>query len=224
MAMAILEGKGNFMRKPLLVAVFMLLAGATAHAQNTGNVRYKWYDGQGLMHFSDSLTADAMKFGYDLVNDRGMVVQHVARQLNAQERAAANKLAAEQAAKQRAAQQIIDAETQMMAAYPDEESYRISQQQALDTIDQQIHTTQINLRSQEKALTDLLSRAAELENSKQPVPKFLADSIAQQRGVVTTQRNTLQRQQELRAQTVQDQAKQLARYRELEAAQKKASE
>jgi len=224
MAMAILEGKGNFMRKPLLVAVFMLLAGATAHAQNTGNVRYKWYDGQGLMHFSDSLTADAMKFGYDLVNDRGMVVQHVARQLNAQERAAANKLAAEQAAKQRAAQQIIDAETQMMAAYPDEESYRISQQQALDTIDQQIHTTQINLRSQEKALTDLLSRAAELENTKQPVPKFLADSIAQQRGVVTTQRNTLQRQQELRAQTVQDQAKQLARYRELEAAQKKASE
>lgn len=224
MAMAILEGKGNFMRKPLLVAVFMLLAGATAHAQNTGNIRYKWYDGQGLMHFSDSLTADAMKFGYDLVNDRGMVVQHVARQLNAQERAAANKLAAEQAAKQRAAQQIIDAETQMMAAYPDEESYRISQQQALDTIDQQIHTTQINLRSQEKALTDLLSRAAELENTKQPVPKFLADSIAQQRGVVTTQRNTLQRQQELRAQTVQDQAKQLARYRELEAAQKKASE
>lgn len=224
MAMAILEGKGNFMRKPLLVAVFMLLAGATVHAQNTGNIRYKWYDGQGLMHFSDSLTADAMKFGYDLVNDRGMVVQHVARQLNAQERAAANKLAAEQAAKQRAAQQIIDAETQMMAAYPDEESYRISQQQALDTIDQQIHTTQINLRSQEKALTDLLSRAAELENTKQPVPKFLADSIAQQRGVVTTQRNTLQRQQELRAQTVQDQAKQLARYRELEAAQKKASE
>jgi len=225
MTMAILEGKGNFMPRSLLVAaVVMLLAGVAAHAQNTGNIRYKWYDGQGLMHFSDSLTADAMKYGYDLVNDRGFVVQHVPRQLNAQERAAANKLAEEQAAKQRAAQQIIDAETQMMAAYPDEESYRISQQQALDTIDQQIHTTQINLRSQEKALTDLLSRAAELENTKQPVPKFLADSIAQQRGVVTTQRNTLQRQQELRAQTVQDQAKQLARYRELEAAQKKASE
>jgi hypothetical protein len=225
MTMAILEGKGNFMPRSLLVAaVVMLLAGVAVHAQNTGNIRYKWYDGQGLMHFSDSLTADAMKYGYDLVNDRGFVVQHVPRQLNAQERAAANKLAEEQAAKQRAAQQIIDAETQMMAAYPDEESYRISQQQALDTIDQQIHTTQINLRSQEKALTDLLGRAADLENAKQTVPKFLIDSIAQQRGIVTGQRTTLHRQQELRAQTVQDQAKQLVRYRELEAAQKKSSE
>jgi hypothetical protein len=225
MAMAILEGKGNSMRKPLLfVAAFLLLVGVTAHAQNTGNIRYKWYDGQGLMHFSDSLTAEAMKFGYDLVNDRGMVVQRVPRQLNAQERTAANKLAAEQAAKQRAAQQIIDAEAQMMAAYPDEESYRISQQQALDTIDQQIHTTQINLRSQEKALTELLGRAADLENAKQPVPKFLVDSIAQQRGIVTDQRTTLHRQQALREQTVQQQVKELARYRELKAAQQKSAE
>jgi hypothetical protein len=213
------------MRKPLLVFVaVMLVASFAAPAQNTGNIRYKWYDGQGLMHFSDSLTTEAMKYGYDLVNDRGLVVQRVPRQLNAQERAAANKLAQEQAAKQRAAQEIIDAETQMMTAYPDEESYRISQQQTLDTIDQQIHTTQINLRSQEKALTDLLGRAADLENAKQPVPKFLADSIAQQRSIVTDQRNTLQRQQTLRAKTVKDQAQQLARYREIKAAQEKAAE
>jgi hypothetical protein len=225
MAMAILEGKGKFMRKSMLVvAVCTLLAGVTAHAQNTGNIRYKWHDGQGLMHFSDSLTADAMKFGYDLVNDRGLVVQHVPRQLSAQERAAANKLADEQAAKQRAAQQIIDAETQMMAAYPDEEAYRISQKQTLDTIDQQIHTTQINLRSQEKALTDLLGRAADMENAKQPVPKFLVDSIAQQRGVVTDQRNTLHRQQALHEKTVQQQVKDLARYRDLKAAQQKSAE
>lgn len=220
MTMAILGNKGEFMRKSLLVfAVAMLVASLSAHAQNTGNIRYKWYDGQGLMHFSDSLTADAMKYGYDLVNDRGLVVQRVPRQLNAQERAAANKLATEQAAKQRAAQEIVNAETQMLAAYPDEASYKISQQQTLDTIDQQIHTTQINLRSQEKALTDLLGRAAEMENAKQPVPKYLADSIAQQRGVVTEQRNTLHRQQALRAQTVQLQTKQLVRYRELKAAQ-----
>ncbi len=213
------------MRKPLLVfAAVALVASLTAYAQNTGNIRYKWYDGQGLMHFSDSLTADAMKYGYDLVNDRGLVVQHVPRQLNAQERAAANKLAAEQAAKQRAAQEIANAETQMLAAYPDEESYKISQQQTLDTIDQQIRTTQINLRSQEKALTDLLGRAADLENTKSPVPKFLVDSIAQQRSVVTEQRNTLQRQQTLRTRTVQSQAKELGRYRELKAAQQQPAQ
>lgn len=213
------------MHKSLLaIVVAALVASLSVQAQNTGNTRYKWHDGQGLMHFSDSLTAEAMKYGYELVNDRGLVVQRVPRQLNAEERAVANKLAAEQEAKRRAAQERANAEAQMLSAYPDEESYKISLQQALDTIDQQIHTTQINLRSQEKALTDLLGRAADIENTKDTVPKFLVDSIAAQRNVVASQRNTLQRQRALRAQAVQAQARQLARYRELKAAQEPPAE
>jgi hypothetical protein len=213
------------MRKSLLVfAAVVLVTSMSLRAQNTSNIRYKWYDGQGLMHFSDSLTGEAMKYGYDLVNDHGMVVRHVPRQLNAEERAAANKLAAKQAAMQRAAQEIANAEGQMLTAYPDEESYKISQQQALDTIDQQIHTTQINLRSQEKALTDLLGRAADIENTREPVPKFVIDSIAKQRDVVNNQRNTLKRLQAQRAQTVLLQAKQLVRYRELKTTQDKAAQ
>ena len=213
------------MRKSLLIlAAVAMGASLAAFAQNAGSVRYKWYDNQGLVHYSDSLTADAMKYGYDLVNDRGMVVRHVSRQLNPEERAAAAKLAEAEAARQRAAQEVATAEAQMLDAYPDEESYKISLQQTLDTVDQQIHTTRINLRSQEKALADLLARAAEIENAKKPVPKFLTDSVAAQRNVVTGLRATLQRQQALRAQTVQDQVKQLARYRELKAEQDKASQ
>jgi hypothetical protein len=204
-----------------IIAVALLGVGAVAHAQNNGNVRYKWHDAQGLLHFSDSLTAEAMKYGYDLVNDRGLVIQHVPRQLNPEERAAANKLAEAQAAKDRAARELANAESQMLSAYPDEETYKISQQQQLDTIDQQIRTTQINLRSQEKALTDLLGRAADVERNKESVPKFIADSIAKQRDVVTGQRNALTHLQDERAQTVQQQAKQLDRYRELKAAQLK---
>ncbi|CAM5493022.1 DUF4124 domain-containing protein [Rhodanobacter lindaniclasticus] len=213
------------MRKSLLIlAAVAMGASLAAFAQNTGSVRYKWYDGQGLVHYSDSLTAEAMKYGYDLVNDRGMVVRRVPRQLNAEERAAAAKLAEAEAARQRAAQEVATAEAQMLNAYPDEESYKISLRQTLDTFDQQIHTTRINLRSQEKALTDLLARAAEIENTKKPVPKFLTDNVAAQRNVVTGLRATLQRQQALRAQTVQEQVKQLARYRELKAEQDKAAQ
>src|SRR5574337_508155 len=109
------------MRKSLLIlAALALGASVTAHAQNTGSVRYKWYDGQGLMHYSDSLTAEAMKYGYDLVNDRGMVVRHVPRQLNAEERAAAAKVAEAEAAKRRAAQDLANAEAQMLNAYPED--------------------------------------------------------------------------------------------------------
>ena len=211
------------MRKLLFVfTAAALFANVTAHAQapTTGSgIRYKWHDGQGKLHFSDSLNAEAMKYGFDAVNDQGMVIQHVSRQLTPDERAAANKLAAEQAAKQQAEQKRHDAEAQMLDAYPDENSYKISQQQALDTLDQQIHTTQLNLKTQEKALTDLLGRAAEIERTQKTVPKFINDSIANQRAVVTGQQNTLQHQQALRTQMVQDQAAQLARYRELKAAQ-----
>ena len=213
------------MRKSLLIMASLALSvSAVAFAQNTGSLRYKWYDGHGLMHYSDSLSTESLKYGYDVVNDRGIVVRHVPRELNAEERATAAKLAAAQAAKQRAAQEVANTETQMLNAYPDEESYKISQQQTLDTIDQQIRTTQINLRSQEKALTDLLSRAAEIESSKKPVPKFLTDSIATQRNVVTGLRNTQQRQQSVRAQTVQEQVTQLARYRVLKAERDKAQQ
>ena len=215
------RGIQAIMKKPLLMILALLLGCGCAQAQNSGNVRYKWHDGQGLVHFSDGLSREAMKYGYDLVNDHGLVIQHVPRQLNATERAAANKVAAAEAAKKRRAQDIANSEAQMLAAYPDEESYRISQQQALDAIDQRIRTTRINLRSQEKALTDLLGRAADIERMKKPVPKFLADGIARQRDVVTGQRNALRRQQAEREQTGKDQVEQLARYRELKAAQDK---
>ncbi|WEN15421.1 DUF4124 domain-containing protein [Rhodanobacter sp. AS-Z3] len=210
------------MRKPLLIiAAVALTASLSAYAQNTSSFRYKWYDGQGLAHFSDSLSADAMKYGYELVNDRGLVVQRVSRQLSAEERVAANKLAAAQEAKDRAAQERANADAQMLAAYPDDASYQISLQQALDSYDQQIHTTQINLRTQEKALTDLLGRAADIENNKESVPKLLVDNIASQRNVVAALRNTLHRQQDARGQSVQEQIQLMAHYREVKAAREK---
>lgn len=209
------------MHKRLFIfAAVALMASTAAIAQSptTGSgIRYKWHDAQGKVHFSDSLTAEAMKYGFDAVNDQGLVIQHVPRQLTPEERAAANQLAAEQAKKQRIEQDRINADAQMLEAYPDENTFKISQQQALDTLDQQIHTTQLNLKTQEKALTDLLGRAAEIERTQKTVPKFITDSVASQRAVVTGQQNTLQRQQAARAQMLQDQSAQLAHYREIKA-------
>ena len=208
------------MRKFLSVIIAgTLLAGVAAHAQKVNGNRYKWVDPQGLPHYSDSLTAEAMKAGYDVVNDRGMVVQRVPRQLTAAERVVANKLAKEAAAKERARQDVARAEAQMMSAYPDEASYKMSLQQTVDALDQQIRTTRINLQSQEKALTGLLDRAAELEEAKQPVPKFMVDNISKQRNVVAMQRNALARQQAERDSTVAAQARQLARCGGLNAAE-----
>lgn len=205
----------------LIIAAFALIASLTANAQENSSFRYKWYDSQGLVHFSDSLTSESMKYGYELVNDRGLVVQRVSRQLNAQERAAASKLATEQAAKDHLIQERATADAQMLAAYPEEASYQISLQQVQESFDQQIHTTQINLRTQERALTELLGRAADVENNKNTVPKLLVDSIAQQRNVVAALRDTLHRQQDLRAQSLREQVQLMAHYREVKAVREK---
>lgn len=211
------------MRKsPSILIVAALLASAPVYAQqnaNSSTVRYKWVDGSGLPHFSDSLSQDALKYGYEMVNDQGIVVQRVQRQLSPEERAAAQKQAAQQAAIKRAADDQARADTQMLAAYPDEASYKASLQQALTSMDQQIRTNKLNLRSQEQALTELLDRAAEAEHNKQLVPKPLQDSIAKQRGTVSDLQALLQQQQALRDQTEQQQVQQLAHYRAVQAAQ-----
>lgn len=210
------------MRKTVFaMALLALTIGAQVQAQKGTGYRYRWKDAAGLPHYSDSLTADALKYGYDLVNDSGLVVQHVDRQLTPEERAAAQKVADQQAAQQRALQERQRQDNQLLTAYPNEEAYRISLQQSLDNIDQQIHTTKINLASQEKALTDLLTRAGDMERAKQPVPKFLNDNIAQQRDVVTHQRALLDRQQAARDAAEKKNVQDLQHYRDLKAAQAK---
>ena len=113
------------------------------------------------------------------------------------------------------------ADSQMLAAYPTEEAYKDSQQQGLGNIDQQINTTRVNLHSQEKALADLLTRAGDLERAKQPVPKFLSDSISKQRNIVAGQRNTLERQQNARDAAEQKNAQDLQHYRDVKVAHDK---
>lgn len=204
------------------LAIAALLACSSAMAQQhaaSNGMRYKWVDGSGVPHFSDGLTQDAIKYGYEVVNDQGLVVRRVQRALNPEERAAQQKLAAEQAAQQRAERDRQRTDEQLLAAYPDETAYKLSLQQVLTSLDQQIHTSRINLRSQEQALTGLLARAAEYEHNKQPLPKPLQDGIAKQRNVVSEVQAQFTRQQAERDRTAQNQVQQLAHYRALLAAQ-----
>jgi hypothetical protein len=203
------------------IALSLGLASGMTTAQSSANgVHYRWVDAGGLVHYSDSLTNDAVKFGYDVINTEGMVVQHVGRQLSASERAAADKQAAAQSAQQQAIETQKRNDLQLLNTYPDEDALKAQQQQVLENLDEQMSTTRVNLHSQDAALTDLLNRAADNERAKQPVPKFLTDQIASQRNVVANERALLQRQKANRETTVQQQAQELQHYRDLKAAEK----
>lgn len=191
---------------------------AQSNTTNNNNFRYKWKDSSGHSFFSDSLTPDAMKAGYDVVNSQGLTVRHVDRQLTPEEREAARKVADQQAAIQAAADQRKRDDAQLLNAYPNEAAFASAKQAELDNVEQATRTTRLNLQGQEKALADLLNRAGELERGKQPVPAYLNDRITEQRNTVAGLRATLQRQQAAKdaAQTNMD--AQLKHYRELKAA------
>lgn len=208
------------MHKALIVlaTATAMAAGTGALAQKLGSgssVQYRWHDARGLAHYSDSLSADAIANGYDVVNSRGVVVRHIDRPLTPKERELAKKQAEQAAAAQREKDQRQREDQQMLAAYPDEKDLAAAQNDELSNIDQQIGTTRNSLQTQEKALADLLDRAGELERAKQPVPKFLNDKIAAQRNVVSAQRAMIDR---LQASYVTTQLKNdatLQRYRKL---------
>ncbi|HET7332853.1 DUF4124 domain-containing protein [Dyella sp.] len=202
------------------IIVSLGLAGLAVAQTTPGGIRYRWVDASGLPHYSDSLTEDALKYGYDVINSSGMVTVHVQKQLTPAERAAAQKKADEIAAQKRALEEQKSKDLLLLNTYPDEAALKNEQQQVLENLDEQMKTTRVNLHSQDAALTDLLNRAADEERAKKPVPKFLNDQIAAQRNVVANERALLERQKATRDTTVQQQAQELQHFRELKAAEK----
>ncbi|NID16746.1 DUF4124 domain-containing protein [Luteibacter yeojuensis] len=205
-----------------ILAGAVLCIGTAALAQknpaNNNAYRYRWKDASGQSYFSDSLTSEAMKAGYDVVNSQGLVVRHVDRQLTAAERAAAKKVAEQKAAEEQARQQKQREDAQMLNAYPTEADFTAAKNAELDTFEQAARTTRLNLQGQEKSLADLLNRAGDLERAKQQVPKYLTDRITEQRNTVAALRATLQRQQEAKEAARVNTEAQLRHYRELKAA------
>jgi len=182
----------------ILAGAALVMATTAAGYQNDKNnngFRYRWKDASGQSNFSDSLTSDALKAGYDVVNAQGMVVQHVERQLTPDERAAAKKVADQQAAAKAAADQRQREDMQMLNAYPTEQAFTAARQSQVDNFHQAVATTRLNLQGQEKTLADLLNRAGDMERAKQPVPPYLTTRIGEQRNTVAALRGTLQRQQ-----------------------------
>ena len=181
--------------------------------------RYKWKDGQGNLHYDDALPDAALQFGYDVVNQDGMVVKHVDRTRTPEEQAADKLAAAKLAAEKKTTDERTQHDQQMLAAYPNEQDLARNQQGQLDSLDQEAHATQVSLDSQEKSLTDMLGRAADLERTGKPVPDALSKLIENQRAIVAKQKDYIAAKQKERADTAQRFVDELAHYRELRANQ-----
>ena len=207
------------MRSTLLFALLTLtcLTAAAGTQSVTPTTHFRWRDAQGVLHYSDSIPPEAVRYGYDVVNDQGLLVRHVEREKTSTERAAAAVAAARQAAAKRVAEQQELADRQLLAAYPDESELKEAHQAKLSQLQQSIDTTKSNLRSQEQSLADLLAHAAELERNGETVPADLRKRVSDQRQSVADERTEVARMEREREQTARQFAAELQRYRALRA-------
>lgn len=207
----------------------MLLALVCALPANAGNtttpsLHYRWKDAAGVVHFGDTIPASALAGGYDIVNNEGQVVRHVPRQLTPAQRKAAALAAARAADARRAQQQQTLEDAQLLSAYPTAKALQQAQRAQLQQIHFDIAALQQNLLSQETSLTELLSRAADLEHAHKPVPLAFTRRIAEQRQTVNGERGALAQRRGDLANAQSRFARQLQRYQHLRTQYRTASD
>jgi Domain of unknown function (DUF4124) len=207
-------------KNPILIGI--ALAALSLHAlaaDDASRKRYRWKDPQGLVHYTDTLPAEALQVGYDVVDAQGLVIHHVDRARTAEEKKAdAATAAAELETKQKAIDQS-NADQQLLVAYGTEEDLATSQKAKLVALDQTVQNVRMSQTDQEKSLADELAHAASLERNNKPVPAPVTQQIEILRKNIEDQKAFIEHKQRERVETEQKSALEMAHYRQLRAAQ-----
>lgn len=172
----------------LSIASFCLLAPIDASAQG---VRYKWRDAEGNLHYSDSLPANAGKFGYDVISAQGVLMKRVEPAKTADELAVASAMAKKQRDAQLAADARARNDQQLLAGYPTENDLVQMHRQQLEMLQQTIKGAELGLQSQERSLADQLGVAADFERDGKPVPAKLVSEIGEIRTMIEAQHGVI---------------------------------
>lgn len=156
-------------------ASLALLLSASAHAADAGNIKrwYRYYNEQHSPSITDAVTAEHLKYGYDVLDRHMQVIQRVPAAPNEKDLEALRqaKLRKEQAAQQA----IVDAKLlQLYATHADAERTRDRQLEALQLKVDFLSASVTRLRQQRAVEAQ---RAAGIERSGRPIPKDVTDGI-----------------------------------------------
>ncbi len=194
--------------------VLMLAVGSACFAATASHHKqYRWKDAGGNLHYSDTLTVDAMQAGYDVINDKGVVIKHIERARTEEERAAAEAAAAAEIAAKREAERQAEADRRLLAAFPAEQDLVRARQGQIDSIEQSIVSATNSLNSQEQALSDNLAHAAALERSNKKVPDNLRKQIESLRKSAESLRHYIERRQTEKVEAAKKLETDVAEYR-----------
>jgi hypothetical protein len=139
---------------------------------------YRWVDGEGRMHISDSVPPAATQFGYDVLGPDGRVIQHVDAPLSEEElaaEAAARKKAEAAAAKQKAEVEARERRDRILTlTYSSVDEIKLARDERLSLLNSYVQLNQKNLKQKNKELKAVKKQIAPFAENKKPIPQGLA--------------------------------------------------
>jgi len=153
----------------LLLAV--LLTAGTAQAG-----MYRWVDGNGRVHYSDTLPPTYQKSGAAEMSKQGLVIKRT--QSEAERRAEGVQLEEERLAEQ-ARQQQAQLDRALTQTYTTEAEIDLARDRALEHHKLAIKGTQLRAKTVADNLAELKERAARLIKAGRPIPPNLKEQLDQ---------------------------------------------
>lgn len=181
-------------RSMLSLAIMALLLGSgIADAQTAPSKKlYRWVDKNGKVQFSDTLPPEAVDQARTEINsESGMATASLDRALTPEERAAQEKLRAEHAAAEMAAEQQRKTEEAMLSSFRTEDDLKKSYAERASMLQQNLDAIEAGIGSQRASLASLLAEAAEAELAGRPVNHKQATSIVELHTEMTKQQQML---------------------------------
>ena len=146
----------------------MVLVLAISHSASADFFRFK--DETGALVLSTTIPADRVRYGYDLVDAHGNLIQRVEPQLSPE--AYQRKL--EREARTLECEKTLD---RVRKLYQAEEDIDYAEVQGLESIDEAIANTRANLAVVRDQREDLESQAAQIDIGGGTIPNSLLDQI-----------------------------------------------
>ncbi|NVK22473.1 MAG: hypothetical protein HWD86_08130 [Kangiellaceae bacterium] len=195
--------------------LFLILTLAANHLAAKNYYRYK--DQTGRLVVKDYLPNEAVKNGYDVINEQGRVLEQVPALLT-DEQQQAEKIKQQQLAEQaekRREQRRKD--MQLMRQYNTVEDIERSEESQTASLKINMDIVRSHSAALENKLTELQSRAANFERKGKPVPKNILVEIESVKNQLSANQASLEQYQQ-RVTTIQEQFHHdLLRFKELKA-------
>ena len=164
-----------------LLCAVLLLVGFNAHGY------FRYMDENGKLVLSQSIPNERVKYGYDIVDQHGNLIQRVDPQLTPEQYAAKKR--------RDEAQRMCQAKlNRTHKLYQTQEDIDYAERQALDSLELRLANTRANLTVVQNQRRDFESTAAQLDVAGKAIPNTLLNNIER----AVSQEDNLRREIEMR--------------------------